>query len=167
MLAKPQIHAIEAKAKAVLETVFGNAVTVPLPVPLDNILEKYEMIVAVGEFEDNEISGAYEKKDKTIYIADDETPNRKAFTIAHELGHYFLHEKKKNDLFYRTQILNITDEDKKEEQEANWFAATLLMPEPQLKHYFKITQDVGELAVVFGVSSTAVYYRLKNLGFIT
>ena len=65
------------------------------------------------------------------------------------------------------QILNLTDEDKEEEQEANWFAASLLMPEKLLKHYFSITNDADKLATIFGVSPTAVYYRLKNLGLLS
>lgn len=164
MLTKSQINSIEAKVNVVLESVYGSTVTIPLPIPLLDILNHYEITPKVGKFADKAISGVYEKEKKAIYVADDEAPNRKAFTIAHELGHYFLHDKKQDDVFYRTQILNLTDETKKEEQEANWFAAALLIPERELRHYYGITKDLGELATVFGVSSTAVYYRLRNLG---
>lgn len=167
MLTKTQIHTIEAKANAVLESVFGSTDTVSLPVSLLDILNRYEITALVGTFEDEAVSGVYNKEKKNIYVAKDEDSNRKAFTVAHELGHFFLHEKKKDDIFYRTQILHITDEDRKEEQEANWFAASLLMPEQQLRHYYSLTKNVGELAVIFGVSSTAVYYRLKNLGLLS
>lgn len=167
MLVQAQINTIEAKAKTILESVFGSIIDISIPVPLEKILERYDLTAAVGEFEDEEVSGAYEREHKMIYVAEDEPANRKAFTIAHEIGHYFLHETKKHEVFYRAQIINIPDEGKKEEQEANWFAAALLMPEGQLEHYYNLTKDIGELAVVFGVSSTAVYFRLKNLGIVS
>lgn len=166
MLTAAEINAIEAKANAVLESVFGSVIDISMPVSLHAIVEKYTLTVAIGEFADKEVSGAYDKADKMIYIADDEPANRKAFTVAHELGHYFLHDKKSEDIFYRAQIIQLPDEERKDEQEANWFAATLLMPEPQLKRFFVMTKDIAELATIFGVSSTAVYFRLKNLGLL-
>ena len=54
--------------------------------------------MAIGAFEDKEVSGAYEREHKMIYIAEDEPTNRKAFTIAHEIGHYFLHEVKQHEV---------------------------------------------------------------------
>jgi Zn-dependent peptidase ImmA (M78 family) len=164
MLQKSEINTIESIAYTVLEGVFGSSIDISIPVSLEKIVEKYKITVATGEFENSEVSGVYEKTNKTIYIADDEASNRKAFTVAHELGHYFLHGDKVNDIFYRSQILKLTDENKKEEQEANWFASALLMPEKQVKHFYSLTKNMGELAVIFGVSSTAVYFRLKNLG---
>jgi Zn-dependent peptidase ImmA (M78 family) len=163
MLQKTVINSIEAKANAVIESIYGTSIDVPIPVALDKIVEHYAITVAIGEFENKDISGAYEQDSKIIYVADDEPANRKSFTVAHELGHYFLHSDKKNDLFYRAQIINLTDENGEQEQEANWFAAALLMPEKQLRHFYSLTKELSELAVIFGVSSTAVYYRLKNL----
>ncbi len=163
MLQQEQIHSIEAKANTVLEEVFGSATETPIPVLFEKILEKYDLTVAVGTFENDDVSGAMTRDEKIIYIAEDEEGNRKVFTIAHELGHYFLHSYKKHDVFYRSQIINLTDEKQQSESEANWFAASLLIPEAKLRYFFSVTQDVGELATIFAVSSTAVYYRLKNL----
>lgn len=167
MLNSTQINTIDAKASTVLESVFGNLENISPPIDILDILKKYEINLKSGSFEDKNVSGLYDKDKKLIYIADDESPNRKAFTVAHELGHFFLHKDKANDLFYRMQILNLTDEDREDEQEANWFAASLLMPEKLVKHYFSITNDVDKLATIFGVSPTAVYYRLKNLGLLS
>lgn len=167
MLNASQINTIEAKASTVLESVFGNLENMSPPIDILDILKKYEINLKSGSFEDKNVSGLYDKDKRLIYIADDESPNRKAFTVAHELGHFFLHTDKTTDLFYRMQILNLTDEHRKDEQEANWFAASLLMPEKLVKHYFSITNDVDKLTTVFGVSPTAVYYRLKNLGLVS
>ena len=159
-----QINTIEAKASGVLENVFGNSIDVKLPISLSNILDKYSLTLKTGTFEDKNVSGVFSRKDQEIYVAADESPNRKAFTVAHELGHYFLHEDKQTDVFLREQILNITEESRETEKEANWFAAALLMPEKLIKKYYDLTKDIDILATIFGVSPTAVYFRLKNLG---
>ena len=159
-----QINNIEAKASGVLESVFGNLNDIKLPINLADILGKYNISLNAGKFEDENVSGVFSRKDKEIYVAQDESPNRTAFTVAHELGHYFLHEDKATDVFYRKQILNIAEESREKEKEANWFAASLLMPSQLVKKYYSITQDIDVLSSLFGVSPTAVYYRLKNLG---
>ncbi len=164
MLTKAQINTIEAKSNAILEGTFGSIIDIAIPVSLDTLLDRSGLTVAIGGFADKEISGVYNRQDNMIYISDSEQANRKAFTVAHELGHYFLHEQKTDEVFYRAQIVNLSDEQKNDEQEANWFAAALLMPEPQLRRYYSLTKNLAELATIFGVSSTAVYFRLKNLG---
>jgi Zn-dependent peptidase ImmA (M78 family) len=164
MLSRDKINVIDAKANTILEDVYGAVEKATIPVRLDKILEHYNINISNGEFEDNAVSGAFVRKEKDIYVANDEPANRQTFTVAHELGHYFLHQEKDTDIFYRTQMLNIDAEDKDEEQEANWFAASILMPESKLHHYYTLTKDLGKLATIFGVSSIAVYYRLKNLG---
>ncbi len=159
-----QINVIEAKASGVLESVFGNLNDIQLPISLSRVLDKYNIILKTGKFEDKNVSGVFNRKDQEIYVAEDEAPNRKAFTVAHELGHYFLHEGKVTEVFLREQILNLTEESRESEQEANWFAASLLMPEKLIKKYYSISKDVDVLSTLFGVSPTAVYFRLKNLG---
>ena len=159
-----QINSIEAKASGVLENVFGDLNDIQLPISLSSVLDKYSITLKTGAFEDKNISGAFNRKDQEIYVAEDEAPNRKAFTVAHELGHYFLHENKKTDVFLREQILNLTEENRENEKEANWFAASLLMPEKLIKKYYSMTKDIDVLSTLFGVSPTAVYFRLKNLG---
>lgn len=54
-------------------------------------------------------------------------PNRRRFSIAHEIGHWILHEGKNQG--YLCTAKDLSDYIKSpEETEANWFAATLLMP---------------------------------------
>lgn len=158
-----QINTIEAKASGVLENVFGNFSNIKLPISLSSIIDKYNLTLRTGQFEDKNVSGVFSRTDHEIYVADDESPNRKAFTVAHELGHYFLHEDKDTDVFLREQILNLTEESRENEKEANWFAASLLMPEKLIEKYYLLTKDIDVLSTLFGVSPTAVYYRLKNL----
>ncbi len=163
-MTRTQINTIEAKAGNILESVFGNLNEIKVPINLANILEQYNITLNTGKFKDENVSGVFSRADREIFVASDESPNRTAFTVAHELGHYFLHANKDTDVFYREQILNITEETSDNEKEANWFAASLLMPSQLVKRYYSLTHDVGILSTLFGVSPTAVYYRLKNLG---
>ena len=118
---------------------------------------------------------------------------RKNFTIAHELGHYFLKHQLKENYNY-CSIKDIREEgnyiNNIIEREANYFASCFLMPEEMLKKdfksiYFKVTKDtVKDLIIIsnnsyknwiairdnlikcYGVSEAALRYRLQNLGLV-
>jgi Zn-dependent peptidase ImmA (M78 family) len=102
---------------------------------------------------------------------------RRRFTVAHELGHYVLH-RTTNDLFVDNFFLikfrgnnSYTGDDYLHEQEANAFAAALLMPENFIEEEMKkmeyrgLTEAdfIGRLAKKFEVSIPAMTYRLTNL----
>ena len=103
-------------------------------------------------------------------------PNRQRFTIAHELGHFLLHEHgtyvdKATTARFRANEAGSGSI--REEREANQFAAALLMPaqwvqEEFLKHPFDFGDDatLRELCDRFEVSSQAMMWRLKNLGLL-
>jgi Zn-dependent peptidase ImmA (M78 family) len=87
------------------------------------------------------------------------SPTRDRFTLAHELGHYFLHSNQGE-----TQIIATRLGSTRIEWEANWFAAQLLMPrEPFIKR-FKKTTDLAAIASIFKVSVDAAEVRRKSLG---
>lgn len=157
---------IEMSAKELLSDIYPNLDDVTPPIDLEPILKQYGLILKFVEFKDPTISGAYDKDQKTIYIAKDDSYTRKSFTIAHELGHFILHKNKEREFFYRQDIARIPEETREEDKEANWFAAALLMPENLIKKYWNLTKNVDKLAVIFGTSPIAVYYRLKNLHLI-
>ena len=98
-----------------------------------------------------------------IYVNMDNAPVRRRFTIAHELGHYFLHHKDKKELKY---IDLRSTRRTKEEVEANKFAAELLMPEKELREEYEklMFPTIDSLADTFGVSNQAMKFRLSNLG---
>ena len=107
---------------------------------------------------------------------------RRRFTIAHELGHFVLHRNDGADTVfvdkdfivkYRSNKL-YSDLELKQEQEANAFAASLLMPKefileeitsPRLKA-FSESDVINELANLFNVSIPAMTFRLTNLNLI-
>ncbi len=99
----------------------------------------------------------YNDKPSVIYLPCDSSPSRDRFTIAHELGHYFLHrEESEKSSFTRR------GSDKREWQ-ANWFAAELLMPEKEFQQEAQsCNNDEAALARKFGVSQSGVAVRLKS-----
>lgn len=71
------------------------------------------------------------KTDKIIGVNDKRDLQRKRFTIAHEIGHYMLHYAQDKSNLYAHR------EDKKgknkEENDADYFAASVLMPKEQFR----------------------------------
>ncbi|MCK5416357.1 ImmA/IrrE family metallo-endopeptidase [Candidatus Parcubacteria bacterium] len=121
----------------------------------------------------------FDAKDKTfnIFVNKSKPETRIQFTIAHELGHYFLHQdyivKKEaivdddnsldgNNILFRTDIY----ERNKLETEANNFAAILIMPTKYIRKAWDKLQSVEECAKVFNVSVSAMSIRLEKLDLI-
>ena len=165
-LTDDKISEIEAKASSVMNLAYDADEQVELPINIGKVVERSNVILKFGEFKDKNVSGYYDKSERTIFISRSESQVRKMFTIAHELGHYFLHEDKEHEIFYRLSMVKLDAESKIEEQEANWFAASLLMPKKLISHYWTLSHDFDELAALFGVSAIAVRWRLKNLELI-
>lgn len=156
------------------------------PVNVEEIASFHNLSVVPYNF-GSEVSGALysEKGRATIGYNPLEGDTRKRFTIAHELGHYFLHflpkSKPKEEIFidkkgysfYRDQ--NSTSGEVMREKEANAFAAEILMPEEIIKKEIQNIVDrkakpteeklIEELAEKFKVSSVAMTHRLTNLKF--
>lgn len=104
-----------------------------------------------------------------IAIPSHTTVERDFFTIAHELGHLFLHLKygsgefKRDDSF--TDTIMTRSGRNATEYEANHFAACLLMPEDDYRQIAdQCANDVARIASYFGVSPSAALMRGKFLG---
>lgn len=119
------------------------------------------------------LSGFMEKVGNKVYfgVAHDEPAFRKRFTLAHELGHFFLG----HDTSQIEFKLNIDDLElailgrypyNVYEQEANEFAVELLMPEEEVKQLYNLVKDTNKLSKIFGVSCQAMNVRLMRLGLI-
>lgn len=105
------------------------------------------------------------KFDFKIKLDPSATKERQRFTMAHELGHYFLHSKQgqiKITAFRRGTNLA--------EQEANYFAANILMPKKLFTTHYKSLsrksqqEKENELAKLFHVSVPAIRVRCAYLG---
>ncbi|WP_316807376.1 ImmA/IrrE family metallo-endopeptidase [Pedobacter agri] len=147
-------------------------------IDLHILAKKAGATVIEHAFDDN-ISGvlAINGLSKTIGINKADGPQRKRFTIAHELGHLILHQDKGNlfmdSILFRKTGEGYTKREEKIEREANYFAANILMPEKRVKAKLKnFVSDffddsiIDDLAKDFGVSVSAMNYRLINLGII-
>jgi len=93
-------------------------------------------------------------------------PGRKNFAIAHELGHFELH----NDsqiLICQNEDMNVWNKIHSQELEANEFASNILMPKEIFKRYIKKEipnmNRVSELSNEFGTSLTATAIRYAQL----
>ncbi len=131
------------------------------PTPLEDII--HYLGYTIEEFEPDEdtdrVSGAVNHRQQTIYINHQDSPRRQMFTLAHEIGHIFLHrELEGSHVDYRDGAIT------PREQEANHFAAELLMPENHFRHTWMTWEGEPELvAATYGVSAEAVRVRADIL----
>ncbi|MGE8568022.1 MAG: ImmA/IrrE family metallo-endopeptidase [Achromobacter sp.] len=104
-----------------------------------------------------------------IILASHTSKERDRFTIAHELGHYFLHcvlpAIESDDISKFVPMRATRYGSDNAEWQANWFAASFLMPADKFRQVFAETKgDVYALAQHFGVSVSAASVRVKSLG---
>lgn len=152
------------------------------PVPVEVVAEKMGARLSLEPLSDeNDISGILYRDDKHIIIGINSKhhPNRRRFSIAHEIGHLVLHKK---DLFvdqevkvdYRDATSSLAIDQK--EIQANTFAAELLMPRQFVSREIARIIEKGslgtkdkliqDLSKKFKVSEQAMEYRLINLGIL-
>ncbi|HEY9013269.1 MAG TPA: ImmA/IrrE family metallo-endopeptidase [Devosia sp.] len=83
-------------------------------------------------------------------------PHRQRFTVAHELGHYFLH--RDSEPFEDGLLFRRENQINRKEREANEFAALLLMPAIEFRQAIG-DGDIENVAARFGVSRQAAEFR--------
>lgn len=108
----------------------------------------------------SEVSGFIAPKDGETYIIvnEKESLQRRVFSLAHELGHFVLHHPKDKTMFRIDQVDNQLSN---EETEANYFAASLLVPEEKLKWALTQSRDISLIARFFGVSESVISNRIN------
>ena len=162
------LERIEGRAAEVLRA--ANARTIPVPV--ETIAAKYQ--IRVSRAPHQSFSGMLIRKDghALIGINSLEAPVRQRFTIAHELGHFFLHPQKDAFVDYRDNRRDVMRTPR--EKQANMFAAALLMPSDLLRKHCRSFARVGlsedelhSLAKRFMVSDDAMRFRLINLNILS
>lgn len=160
----------DARANALLRRyldVYGGP---ELPVPVESIAEDL-VGLRVVETEGLDCSGLLVPAERRIWVnarEAAESPARRRFTIAHELGHWVCQvlEGRWQPVFCRTVEAPESGKYPPAEREANVFAAELLMPEPAVRSAFGEDDSVEGLAERFGVSQEAMRWRLFNAGLI-
>ena len=160
--AKARYHFAQQEAEKLLRDLGYDA---PPVSPLD-IAASLGLTIAPVSMPDEykDVAGFLDQPKKTIFINSDETFARQMFTIAHELGHFILHKdiidenpEQYNILFRNSPF----KDDRPMEQEANCFAANLLVPQEMLRKYKRYPNTL--LATLFQVSPEVIGYRKKDL----
>lgn len=152
------------------------------PVNVEEIVLKYGIVLYKKQLPDD-ISGILDIKNgrKIIIINENHYFKRIRFTIAHELGHFFLH---KNEGVHIDKNTFFRDKNSSEtlysiEIQANRFAAELLMPEHMIlesldsikrkKNIIDIIDSEDDifsiLADKYEVSMTVMSIKFQNLGY--
>ena len=141
-------------------------------VDIANIVRQQNYNVFIDDLDSN-ISGYVDHDNKEVVLNKNETPERRRFTLAHELGHIILNAND-NSIQHRDNIMNSQLDiyaNDNNEVEANYFAGCILMPRNVfIREFNKIKQDISVktqlLAYYFGVSQLAVYVRANVLNLI-
>ena len=142
-----------------------------IPVDLDIILKKEKIEVVEKNFTeyehkvDKQISGMLyiDGETKLIFVNERDNKERQKFTVAHELGHYFLHGGKKAD---SEVFVSFRGDSNPRETDANRFAAELLLPDNKVKEEYKLVMfpTASYLADKFYVSRQAMSIKLDQMG---
>lgn len=164
--------------EALAEKILKETDCFSVPVDVMQCAKSKNIGVEATSLEDD-ISGFFLSKNKKFHIGynSDHSENRRRFTVAHELGHYFLHSKEiplfidklERSLYRNTES---SSGEIQKEREANAFAAALLMPKTLLIREIKscnvelIDSITKYLSSKFKVSEEAMSFRLTNLGLL-
>ena len=155
---KPDFAMVKRLAWRVLEE---NFVTKP-PINAAELAEACGLAVFESRFKPaySHVAGFIDFDNTKILINADDSVPRKNFTVAHELGHYLLGHNEENGY---TVLLRNPDAMAKTpiEQEANCFAANLLVPERFLREWLDNYPSATDqqLSGIFGVSAEVIRYR--------
>jgi Zn-dependent peptidase ImmA (M78 family) len=160
--------------------VLKDAGVIEPPVPVDELARAHDAQLSFEPFKGG-ISGMLfrDAERKVIGVNASHARTRQRFTIAHELGHLLLHESRPmivdTHVYRRDEVSSMGT--KKEEREANAFAAELLMPAAFVQDEARELVDqlpsitakrlVTQLAQRFEVSAQAMEIRLGNLGILS
>ena len=106
------------------------------------------------------VSGFYDFHENAIFVNQDEAMTRQIFTVAHELGHYLMHQEYVKSQDYKVLFRTPDFYNDPYESEADAFAAHLLVPESMLRKYYDIA-TISELSRLFGVSELVINKRVK------
>ncbi len=151
------------------------------PIPIKEIVTQLGLHLISYDLGD-EVSGilVIENDKGTIGFNPKNSKVRQRFTIAHELGHYLLHKHASSEVFVDKDFIvkyrsakQYSFAEIKQEQEANLFAAAILMPKELIKaelskkdyNDLSETDFIAAMAKIFDVSIPAMTYRIANSNF--
>lgn len=156
-------HYTNSQIQRKAEDLLGKAgVKNSFPCPIEKIISflGYTSFLFKPTKETETMSGVVDHSSKKIFINDQDSPKRRLFTAAHEVGHICLHPGD-DHIDYRNSDFPLDQREK----DADYFAACLLMPEKSFREKWEEFQsDIGILSVYFGASRQSVSMRADSLG---
>lgn len=142
-----------------------------IPVDVHGLARRLGIYVKTTSLPDNQ--SGYIKKEVngsfTVGLNREDGELRQRFTLAHELGHYYLHSDLLEPGGAHFDRLYSGHNDsglltERDEAQANQFAAELLMPKSQVRRTWNNDRpELWQMAKQFGVSKAAMAWRLFNL----
>jgi len=150
------------------------------PVAVENIAKGESLLIRFQPLESN-LSGFlfHDNNGAIIGVNSTQARVRQRFTIAHELGHFLLHQNSNlvvDRVLVKLRSGSASRETDIHEIEANYFAAELLMPRNLLIEDIEDIEKLGSadllddaiigLAKLYDVSTRALVLRLNALGHI-
>lgn len=146
----------EVSPDALVRRIFELVPDMPIPVPLEQLCEQLDIIsikhMVTQGFEAALITDVV-KSSGAILVAEGQSPQRRRFSIAHELGHFLIpsHRVPQGGQFLcseaQLRLLSRTEQHwrARMEAEANRFAGLLLIPPSVLRSYLS-EQAIPDLA---------------------
>jgi Zn-dependent peptidase ImmA (M78 family) len=136
--------------------------------PLNTIADFLQFRITLFQPQENnkEISGAIDYPQRIIHINSLDNVGRQRFTISHEFGHMLVHSEYQDEpgWVYDFRLPDVNHKKSIREQEADLFAAELLMPIELLREQLDINAgNLQAVANAFQVSMEALRYRLDFL----
>jgi Zn-dependent peptidase ImmA (M78 family) len=156
---------IEEAASKIRDEFWGDSI----PIDPARVAVAMEIHVLAGPLEPD-MAGALIKnpgQDPRIVINGADSPNRKRFTCAHEIGH-FVTQTAADDEYEYVDLRGSFSfaEIDSGERHANAFAAALLAPEKHVRRMRRKGLKAIEMASRFGIPREAMLFRLANLGLL-
>lgn len=173
-VAKARVHAFGEHAARLLGLGAGDALE-PIVARLGGQIVYHSPSQLKSDAEAPESIVVRGSQDFVLYLPTTTSSARDRFTIAHELGHFFLHwpmvqKEHPGSIMVATRWVDVSDRvQQRAEWEANWFAAAFLMPEAQFRSAWNESSSfdrAGSVAAVFGVSDKAAQVRAQSLGLV-
>jgi len=167
------------KIESLIEVLLDRYDITEAPVPVEQIAKAEGARIFYQSLEDDVSGFLYrDQTEMVIGVNTHHAPVRQNFTTAHELGHMLLHDQEQLhvDHAFRVRLRNDVSSQGTDdyEREANFFAASLLMPKCFIERDLEDEEFVNlldddfltDLGYKYGVSTQALINRLKNLGYI-
>lgn len=162
---KTAIEGFAEEIGAILSFSPGDALE-PIVADLGGTIEYRNPVSSRGSIPDSIVIRS--ERSFTIYLGVMNSSERDRLTIAHELGHFFLHyplfvEAHPRETMVATRWVDETDAaQRRGEWEASWFAAAFLMPRTKFEAAC-LRLDLPGVAGLFAVSLSAAELRKRSL----